>query len=171
MGIKDRYLYVLAVDRGHWGINEGTAKIAQLARAWTVDLVLVENTSSGVSMIPLLTEHTNLNVLGQNPAAKKEVRMGRHQGLIEAGKLLLPLEAPWLAEFEKELLSFPSGRHDDQVDAVLQLLEWYTENESHLQPIGNIVIELLYANERFLSESSQREAYWRVPNLTLGSGY
>lgn len=26
--------------------------------------------------------------------------------------------APWLADFRAELLSFPAGRHDDQVDAI-----------------------------------------------------
>jgi hypothetical protein len=32
------------------------------------------------------------------------------------GKVYLPRNAPWLAEFESELLSFPAGVHDDQVD-------------------------------------------------------
>jgi predicted phage terminase large subunit-like protein len=37
--------------------------------------------------------------------------------------VLLPKDAPWLAEFVSELLSFP-GRHDDQVDALSQGLAW-----------------------------------------------
>ena len=42
--------------------------------------------------------------------------------MIEAGQLLLPSEAHWLGEFKSELLSFPSCRYDDQVDALSQLL-------------------------------------------------
>jgi hypothetical protein len=30
----------------------------------------------------------------------------------------VPARAPWLADFRAELLSFPAGRHDDQVDAI-----------------------------------------------------
>jgi hypothetical protein len=61
--------------------------------------------------------------------------MSRHQARFEAGRILLPNEAPWLAEFEAELLAFPSGRYDDQVDALLQLLDWYIENECYLSPV------------------------------------
>ena len=42
----------------------------------------------------------------------------------EAGHVLLPKEAPWFATFLDELLAFPRGRHDDQVDSVSQFLKW-----------------------------------------------
>jgi hypothetical protein len=32
--------------------------------------------------------------------------------------LYISSSAPWLADFRSELLSFPAGRHDDQVDAI-----------------------------------------------------
>jgi hypothetical protein len=32
--------------------------------------------------------------------------------------LYVPAGSPWLADFRAELLSFPAGRHDDQVDAI-----------------------------------------------------
>ena len=28
------------------------------------------------------------------------------------------MDAPWAADFRAELMSFPAGRHDDQVDAI-----------------------------------------------------
>ena len=34
------------------------------------------------------------------------------------GGLYLPCQAPWLDSFEHEMLRFPSGVHDDQVDAL-----------------------------------------------------
>jgi hypothetical protein len=55
------------------------------------------------------------------------------QGRFEAGRILLPQEASWLADFENELLAFPSGRYDDQVDALLLFLEWFAQNEQHRQ--------------------------------------
>jgi phage terminase large subunit-like protein len=36
----------------------------------------------------------------------------------------LPERAEWLDGFIGELLSFPGGRHDDQVDALVQGMAW-----------------------------------------------
>lgn len=43
---------------------------------------------------------------------------------IEAGSVLLPEFSLWLDEFRTELLAFPNGSHDDQVDARSQLINW-----------------------------------------------
>ena len=51
--------------------------------------------------------------------------MARHEGRFEAGNILLPKQATWLADFETELLAFPNGRHDDLVDALLLFLDWF----------------------------------------------
>lgn len=40
------------------------------------------------------------------------------QALAEGGRILLPRGAPWLGDLEAELLAFPQGAHDDQVDAL-----------------------------------------------------
>ena len=59
--------------------------------------------------------------------------------MIEAGQLLLPREASWLAEFKHELLAFPSVRYDDQVDALTQLMLWvrsgYQKTDTVAAPI------------------------------------
>lgn len=64
--------------------------------------------------------------------------------LVEAGQLFLPEQAPWLDTFRKELLAFPSSRHDDQVDALSQLLE--RTRRSHLirvrMPASPILVPL-----------------------------
>ena len=51
-------------------------------------------------------------------------RMAAQSAKIEAGHVYLPKSAAWLGEFLTELLSFPNGRHDDQVDSVSQFLRW-----------------------------------------------
>ena len=43
---------------------------------------------------------------------------------IEAGKVWLPREAPWLKDFYHELVQFPGGRHDDQIDSLVQFLRY-----------------------------------------------
>ena len=48
------------------------------------------------------------------------------RGRMALGELYVVLSAPWYADFRSELLSFPAGKYDDQVDAlglIGQLLE------------------------------------------------
>jgi predicted phage terminase large subunit-like protein len=51
------------------------------------------------------------------------MRMAAQTAPIESGAVHLPMQAPWLDEFKKELLSFPLSRHDDQINALSQALQ------------------------------------------------
>lgn len=48
----------------------------------------------------------------------KAVRAQSIRGRMALEGLYVPAQAPWLADFRAELLSFPAGKHDDQVDAL-----------------------------------------------------
>ena len=48
----------------------------------------------------------------------KAIRAQSFRGLIATQGLRIPASAPWRADFEAELLRFPAGVHDDQVDAL-----------------------------------------------------
>lgn len=50
-------------------------------------------------------------------AADKPTRSRSIQARTAMGKVYLPSKAPWLSDFSTELLTFPAGKHDDQVDA------------------------------------------------------
>jgi predicted phage terminase large subunit-like protein len=52
----------------------------------------------------------------------------------DAGQVLFPREAPWLADLLLELLAFPHGRHDDQVDSISLFLNW-AQRDQMLQPM------------------------------------
>jgi predicted phage terminase large subunit-like protein len=57
----------------------------------------------------------------------KSVRARSIQGRMSMETLMVPKHAPWLADFKNELLKFPAGKNDDQVDALGlfgQLLEF-----------------------------------------------
>jgi predicted phage terminase large subunit-like protein len=144
VGIQEKALHVLHAARGHWTVMQMIERITALASDWGVDLVIIEDTASGMGLIQLLKEKSSLDVIGRTPVGDKETRLLRHQGRFEAGRILLPLEAPWLAEFESELLAFPGGRYDDQVDALLLALDWYAENQRHLDSLGDIQIFTLW---------------------------
>ena len=50
---------------------------------------------------------------GDKPTRAQSIR-----GRMALEGLYVPAGAPWFADFRSELLSFPAGRHDDQVDAI-----------------------------------------------------
>lgn len=47
----------------------------------------------------------------------KPSRSRSMQARAACGRVFLPAKAPWLESFVSELLTFPAGKHDDQVDA------------------------------------------------------
>jgi hypothetical protein len=51
-------------------------------------------------------------------------RMAAQSAKIEAHQVHLPASASWLDDFRAELLQFPKGRHNDQVDSLSQFLAW-----------------------------------------------
>jgi hypothetical protein len=75
-----------------------------------------------------------LNVIGIKPLDKM-ARAAQQSAAFEAGRVHLRAAAPWLADFETELLGFPNARHDDQVDSAVQFLYWATEQNQFRIPI------------------------------------
>jgi len=88
------------------------------------DAVLVEDKASGQQLIQDARRDLSLAIIPIRPAMDKVTRFSVVTAMIEAGSLWLPREASWLADFEKELFSFPYGKHDDSVDALSQYLGW-----------------------------------------------
>lgn len=139
-GTRDRKLHLLEVRRGHWTVMEMLAQIAALAARWKASHIIIEDTASGSGLLQLLRLQTKLNAVGKHPTIDKETRLLRQQGAFEASRFVLPPEAPWLADFERELLAFPNGRNDDQVDAVLMLLEWFASHVPGVVLLPPIII-------------------------------
>ncbi len=50
--------------------------------------------------------------------ATRRCRAQSIRGRMALNGLYAPADAPWLATLRSELLSFPAGKHDDQVDAL-----------------------------------------------------
>lgn len=100
-----------------------------LAEKWKPTMILIEDKSSGQSLIQDIRSETKLAVIGIMPHQDKVTRMSMVAGLFESGKTALPHYAPWLLDYEAELLSFPHGEHDDQVDSTSQYLYWSTKKK------------------------------------------
>ena len=59
----------------------------------------------------------------RRPRFDKQARFLAQSARFEAGQVFVPQDAPWLAGWMSELLAFPNGRHDDQVDSTSQALD------------------------------------------------
>ena len=58
-------------------------------------------------------------------------RMSAQSAKIEAGYVLLPERAPWLQDFQTEILQSPAGKHDDQIESLSQFLKWVSRPRRH----------------------------------------
>ncbi len=88
------------------------------------NMILLEDKASGQQLLQDIRRETHLPISAIRPKNDKITRFAAVSSMIEAGKLVLPQQAAWLADFEEELFSFPNGAHDDQVDALTQYLDW-----------------------------------------------
>ena len=100
--------------------------VSNLASRWAADAVLIEDKGSGTQLIQDLKHENILHAIAITPVEDKVTRMSAQSAKIEAGRVLVPASAPWLQDFQTEILQFPHGRHDDQVDSVSQFLGWVT---------------------------------------------
>jgi len=119
--------HLLDVFRDRFEYPELRRKVIALANEHSAETILIEDAGPGLNLLQDLraSPPEGLNhPIGVKPIGSKVDRMAAQSAKIEAGHLYLPRTASWLAEFLNEMLSFPNGRHDDQVDSVSQFLHW-----------------------------------------------
>jgi predicted phage terminase large subunit-like protein len=98
-------------------------KVHELRLKWRANLVIVEKAASGIGLIQNIRDRDGAMWLQYRSSAAAKVDRAQQQAYIfEQGRVHLPCEAHWLVGFENELLSFPHGKHDDQVDSTVQFL-------------------------------------------------
>jgi predicted phage terminase large subunit-like protein len=85
--------------------------------------VLIEDTGSGKSYIQQSQGKVGVPLIPIKTGGKdKEFRFDACAPTFQAGLVFLPEKASWLPDYEAELLEFPNGAKDDQVDMTSQYL-------------------------------------------------
>jgi hypothetical protein len=64
----------------------------------------------------------------------KVARLRQHLGTITARLVHLPREADWVAASVSEVVEFPNGDFDDQVDALTQALDYLSKGPELVAP-------------------------------------
>ena len=133
--------YLLDVVRGRYDYPTLKRLTLGLRQQWPDATVLIEDKGSGTSLIQDLRSE-RISVISISPVADKVSRLYSTQALFAAGSVLFPSKAPWLSDFTSELLAFPGGRHDDQVDSLSQALTWNVERRRYCKAVlcGPIII-------------------------------
>jgi predicted phage terminase large subunit-like protein len=82
---------------------------------------LVEQAANGAALIDSLQRQIP-GIIPVKPLGSKTVRAQAIAPVVESGNVYLPdpIAFPWVQVFIEELVGFPAGKHDDQVDAFSQ---------------------------------------------------
>ncbi len=123
-GQKGGKFYLLDVFRKKLDYPDLKRAVLDLRDRFHPHRILIEDQVSGTHLIQDLKREGVFQVTGVRPHGDKVMRMHAQSAVIEAGRVLLPSQAPWKADYLSELSAFPKGRHDDQVDSTSQALEY-----------------------------------------------
>ena len=128
---KGELYYLMDVTRERVDFPGLKGLVIDLNRRFQADVVIIEDKTSGTSLIQDLNGEGSLHPIAFKPEGDKIMRMHAECAKIEAGRVLLPREATWLDTFLSEILAFPGSRHDDQVDSLSQFLNWVGKGQEN----------------------------------------
>jgi predicted phage terminase large subunit-like protein len=121
-GVAGNEAIVLDVFKARLETPDLLRAVKDQATKWWPRMILVEDAASGIAIQQMLRRETRLPVVPV-PAFRggKLSHAQSNTPYVEGGRVRFGPGA-YLTEFEHELLSFPTGTHDDQVDAFNILL-------------------------------------------------
>jgi predicted phage terminase large subunit-like protein len=129
-GIAEKHLYLQNVFRKRLDYPDLKRAVRNQAQIFEANVVLIENRASGIQLIQELVTEGVRGVTKYEPEGDKVMRMHAQTAFVEAGFVHLPRKAPWLADYLHELVVFPKGACDDQVDSTSQALDWVQRAKS-----------------------------------------
>ena len=97
---------------------------------------LIEDKANGTAVINTLKKHIS-GIVAITPKESKVARASATSTLWEAHNIYIPdkIKNRWVElEYEDELLKFPGGLHDDQVDCTSQALNDLMSRQEHIDP-------------------------------------
>ena len=113
----DGRLLVLHVDRARREGPDIVPAIQRVVQQHGVRLVWIERVAFQLAIVQE-ARRAGIPVRELTPDKDKVARAMPVTAAFEGGRLLLPSSASWLRDLEQEVLSFPLGQHDDQVDCL-----------------------------------------------------
>lgn len=135
-GIMDAGYCLLDYWREKVEYPELKRTVNALGAKWSPFAMLVEDKASGQSLIQELQRDTKWPILPVQVDKDKELRANLVTPLIEAGKVYLPENAPWVQDYVDSLATFPNAAHDDDVDSTTQALSYFISTGGAVGEVG-----------------------------------
>jgi predicted phage terminase large subunit-like protein len=132
-GHRDNIWYFCAAHRAQFTLPKVRKMICDLDQEYQPDLIVIDKVGIGRGVIQELELQGMKYIVGV-AGQGKEVDAQAIAPMIEAGRVLVPLAAPGLSDFRDEIISFPNGKHCDQVDSMVQLLRYGRRAVGRAQP-------------------------------------
>ena len=138
--VRGNEYFLLDVLREKLNYPDLRRRIINHALEFGAETVITEDKGSGTSLIQDLRADSGgaPGPIAFQPDGDKITRMAAQSAKIEGRQVLLPRRADWLDELRAELMQFPYGRYDDQVDSLSQFLYWVSQKSR----FGMIITEL-----------------------------
>lgn len=155
-------IYILKVYREKLEYPDLKRKLVNINSVWRGRGLrgwYVEDAASGQSLIQDMRHGSSLTILPWKPGTNdKTNRCTSITPIIEGGRVFIPEEADWLDDWEVELSQFPSGKHDDQVDSLVIVIDVaskmvVTGEKFFNESIGNYIVspdfkgDLMFGND------------------------
>jgi predicted phage terminase large subunit-like protein len=104
--------------------------VKEMSRKYSPNAVVIEDKGSGTQLLQDLRFDGvyKLKAYCSPPGNDKQMRLFAQSAVFENGRVWLPKSAPWLADYVRELTTFPGTKHDDQVDSTTQALDYMSVN-------------------------------------------
>jgi predicted phage terminase large subunit-like protein len=127
-GMDENYnIYVLDTLKGRWRVSEQIDNIFSMYEKWHPNVVGLEVVAYQKALKGWLEEKMRqsgnyfpITELKRNTNESKEFRIKAMEPFYREGKVF---HAKWMKSLEDELLTFPKGKHDDEVDALASQLD------------------------------------------------
>jgi|TARA_Y100000289_G_C3930309_1_gene155991 predicted phage terminase large subunit-like protein len=142
---EDDCLYVCDIVRGRFDGFEIVEQILDLYETWKPSIIGIEKGHIEMALGPLLEKRVRER--GLYEAYFKDLKTGRRdkeararaiQGRMQQGMVFLPSDDLNTGPLVAELLRFPNGVHDDQVDALAWIGLMMTEFSTYVEPTVHI---------------------------------
>ncbi len=161
---SDGMMYIMDVLRERMDAKKIVKEILGLQKKWNLQWFALEQDKTGKTILPFLREEMMKsgiisNIIPIIPHTDKTARASSIQGRMRIGAVKVNKAGDFYPFFESELVTFPRGKHDDQVDA-LSCIGLAMQKLAHAQTAAEEAEDNISQQEEALNDGNDGRCYY-----------